>query len=134
LNFGDISWNVSMNVDEGIDSYIKEVKKNKIQMDDLDDGFKKGTTTITFDGCVEAGEGTLNIKAHGKGNDFDFPVYKPTNPNIYEISFLIVINEKKQQPSNETVGRLLFFGTHSKQRITSEIGLVFFIFRISPFQ
>lgn len=76
LNFGDISWNVSMTVDEGTDLYIKEVKENEIKMDDLKDGFKKGTITITFTGRVKAEEtGVLTIKA-GTG-EFYFDVYKP---------------------------------------------------------
>jgi len=77
LNFGDKSWkdNVSMNVDEGTGSYKKEVKKNEIKMDNLVHGFKKGTITITFTGCVEAETGLMTIKAGNDESDFD--VCKP---------------------------------------------------------
>ena len=64
-----------MNVDEGTGSYKKEVKKNEIKMDNLVHGFKKGTITITFTGCVEAETGLMTIKAGNDESDFD--VCKP---------------------------------------------------------
>ena len=74
LNFGDTSWVVSMNVDEGTGGYTREVENGLIKMD-VQDGFKKGTITITFTGRVEAVTGSLTIKA-GQ-NEPDFNVCKP---------------------------------------------------------
>jgi len=81
LEFGDVSWeaNVSMTVDAhtGNDYYEKEVKDGEIKIHKLEPEFIQGTITITFTGYVEEGVGTLNIKAHGGGNDWDFDVDKP---------------------------------------------------------
>ena len=77
LNFGYEVWEdfVSMTVVDGDTYHIVEIEDGMIKMDDLNDGFKKGTITIIFTGCVEAETGSLTIKAGNK--KFNFDVCKP---------------------------------------------------------
>ena len=81
LEFGNETWaddvSISMNVVDGDSTFEEKITDKEIKMDKLQPGFIAGTITITFDGDVGAVDGTLNIKAQGPGNDWDFDVDKP---------------------------------------------------------
>ncbi|GAG78375.1 unnamed protein product, partial [marine sediment metagenome] len=81
LEFGNETWaddvSISMNVVDGDSTFEEKITDKEIKMDKLQPGFIAGTITITFNGNVGAVDGTLNIKAQGPGNDWDFDVDKP---------------------------------------------------------
>jgi len=81
LEFGIETWGedviISMNVVDGSSTFEEKITDKEIKMDKLQPGFIAGIITITFNGNVGAVDGTLNIKAQGPGNDWDFDVDKP---------------------------------------------------------
>ena len=81
LEFGIETWGedviISMDVVDGISTFEPKITDKEIKMDKLQPGFIEGIITITFNGNVGAVDGTLNIKAQGAGNDWDFDVDKP---------------------------------------------------------
>jgi len=81
LEFGNETWaddvSISMNVVDGDSTFEEKITDKEIKMDKLQPGFIEGIITITFNGNVGVVDGTLNIKAQGPGNDWDFDVDKP---------------------------------------------------------